>query len=53
MSEQPKKQHCISITGVKLWNTCDENITNCKSIDIFRKRYKENLIKLHLTNCQT
>ena len=39
-----QKQLCISYSGVKLWNSLDDTLKNCKTIDLFKKKYKNSLL---------
>ena len=39
-----QKQLCISFSGVTLWNSLDDCIKNCKTIDSFKKVYKQKLL---------
>ena len=34
------KAMCISVYGVKLWNTLPDEIKNCTSVNIFKKCFK-------------
>ena len=43
MFEQ-QKQHCISTSGVNVWNMCDRDLIDCGNIDIFKKQYKRKII---------
>ena len=45
-----KKAMCLSITGVKLWNSLDERICRAKSIYLFKKLYKVSAFKTY--RCQ-
>ena len=33
------KSMCISVTGVKLWNSLDNSLISCKNVYHFKKRY--------------
>ena len=33
------KAMCISINGVKLWNSLDSSLIHCKSVHLFKKNY--------------
>lgn len=33
------KQRCLSVQGVKLWNSLDDELKTCKSIGSFKKLY--------------
>ena len=35
-----KKQHCISVAGVKLWNSINNNLRNSYSVLMFKKNIK-------------
>ena len=39
-----QKQMSLSIHGVKIWNSIDEDIKTCKSIHIFKSKYKTHLL---------
>ena len=39
-----KKQLCISTSGVKLWNSLDDSIKQCKTLSLFKTRYKQKLL---------
>ena len=41
------KSMCISIYGVKLWNSLHTNLTNCRSVQVFKKMYKMHIISLY------
>ena len=43
------KSFCISIRGVKLWNSLDAGLQQCFSVNQFKKRYKEHLFKRYNT----
>ena len=36
---------CISICGVKLWNSLEMSINNCKNEFLFKKEYKRMIFK--------
>ena len=38
------KERCISAIGVKIWNSLDNELKNCSSINTFKKMYKSNII---------
>ena len=38
------KSMCISIYGVRLWNSLNENISTCRNIQAFKKYYKLDII---------
>ena len=35
------KAMCLSVHGVKLWNTLPDDIKNCTSVNIFKKMYQK------------
>jgi hypothetical protein len=39
------KSMCISVQGVKLWNSLDCSLTNAKHIHVFKKLFKQKLIE--------
>ena len=39
-----QKQKSLSIHGVKIWNSIDEDIKTCKSIHSFKTKYKTLLL---------
>ena len=41
-----KKQLSISTAGVKLWNSLDDTLKNCKTIAYFKKMYKMKLVSI-------
>ena len=41
------KSMCISIYGVKLWNSLHTDLTNCRSVQVFKKMYKMHIISLY------
>ena len=41
------KSMCISIYGVKLWNSLHTDLTNCRSVHVFKKMYKMHIISLY------
>ena len=43
-----RKQMCISVCGVKLWNTVKNEIKNCKKVYIFKKMYKKQLLSTYV-----
>ena len=45
------KGMCISITGVKLWNSLDNSLTNCRNVHIFKKYYTNRLLKNYVPVC--
>ena len=38
------KSMCISIYGVRLWNSLNENISTCRNVQAFKKYYKLDII---------
>ena len=38
------KSMCISVTGVKLWNTLDNSLISCKDVHHFKKCYIDRLL---------
>ena len=41
------KSMCISICGVKLWNSLHTDLTNSRSLQVFKKMYKLHIISLY------
>ena len=41
-----KKQHCISVAGVKLWNSLNNNLRNSHSVQMFLKKYKNYMLNI-------
>ena len=41
------KSMCISIYGVKLWNSLHTDLTNSRSLQVFKKMYKLRIISLY------
>ena len=41
------KSMCISIYGVKLWNSLHTDLTNCRSLQVFKKMYTLHIISLY------
>ena len=41
------KSMCISIYGVKLWNSLHTDLTNSRSLQVFKKMYKLHIISLY------
>ena len=39
---------CISITGVKLWNSLDNSMKNCRNVHLFKKYYTNRLLKSYV-----
>ena len=39
-----KKQLCISTAGIKLWNSLDDRLKNCKTMYSFKSMYKQHLL---------
>ena len=39
-----QKQMCLSVCGLKLWNSLSEETLNCKSIQSFKSKYKSMLL---------
>ena len=39
-----QKQMCLSIYGIKLWNMINDEIKKCKSIQVFKSKFKSYLI---------
>ena len=38
------KQQCISVTGVKLWNSQNKYLKSCTSMFVFKQAYKKKLL---------
>ena len=45
------KGMCISITGVKLWNSLDNSLKNCRNVHLFNKYYTNRLLKSYVPVC--
>ena len=43
-----KKKMCISITGVKLWNTLDNSLISCKNVHHFKKCDTDRLLNSYV-----
>ena len=43
------KAMCLSVHGVKLWNTLPDDITNCTSVNIFKKCLKKHFLSHYYT----
>ena len=41
-----KKQHCISVAGVKLWNSINNDLRNSYSVLMFKKIYKNYMLNI-------
>ena len=41
-----KKQHCISVAGVKLWNCINNNLRNSYSVLMFKKTQKNYMLNI-------
>ena len=39
---------CISVTGVKLWNTLDSTLISCKHVHHFKKCYTDRLLNSYV-----
>ena len=42
------KSMCISVTGVKLWNTLDNSLISCKNVHHFKKCYTDRLLNSYV-----
>ena len=42
------KHMCISVTGVKLWNTLDSSLISCKKFHHFKKCYTDRLLNSYV-----
>ena len=42
------KSHCISIKGVKLWNSLDINLVRCKTEYAFKREYKKSIFNKYV-----
>ena len=42
------KNMCISVTGVKLWNTLDNSLISCKNVHHFKKCYTVRLLNSYV-----
>ena len=45
------KGMCISITGVKLWNSFDNSLENCRNVHLFKIYYTNRLLKSYVPVC--
>ena len=45
------KGMCISITGVKLWNSLENCLINCRNVHLFKKYYTNRLLKSYVPVC--
>ena len=43
------KERCLSVRGVRLWNSLDNELKTCKSITKFKKMYKTKIINKYRT----
>ena len=43
------KARCVSVIGIKLWNSLDIDLKNCSSINTFKKIYKAKAINKYRT----
>ena len=41
------KAMCLSVYGVKLWNSLSNNLRDCNSVTIFKKNLKKYLISIY------
>ena len=39
-----QKQMCLSFCGIKLWNSISEEISKCQTLQLFKSKYKNDLI---------
>ena len=39
-----QKQMCLSYCGIKLWNSISEEISKCQTLQLFKSKYKNDLI---------
>ena len=48
------KSMCISVTGVKLWNSLDNSLISCKNVHHFKKCYTDRLLNSYVLDhfCQ-
>ena len=47
------KAMCLSVYGVKLWNTLPDEIKNCTSVNIFKKCLKQHFLSHYYTNVRS
>ena len=47
-----KKQHCVSVTGIKLWNCSENYIKNSKTIQAYKTKFKCVLIPSYLDTAE-
>ena len=44
------KERCISVIGVKLWNSLNNELKNCRSINKFKNIFRSNIINKYKTS---
>lgn len=42
------KQRCVSVRGVNLWNSCDDELKMCSSLSSFKNMYKTRAIRKYV-----
>ena len=47
------KNVCISVTGVKLWNSLDNSLIRYKNVYLFKKRYTDKLLNSYVLDSYT
>ena len=40
-------QRCVSVRGVDLWNSCDNELKRCSSLSSFKNMFKIKIQKKH------
>ena len=47
------KSMCISVTGVKLWNTLDNSLISCEQFHHFKKCYTDRLLNSYVLDLES
>ena len=45
-----QKQMCLSFCGIKLWNSISKEISKCQTLQLFKSKYKNDLISRYWEN---